>query len=100
MRSGLGLRDNGWFDRGNKGLADKMPMFHFTATVDTTVVRDRERYEYPSLEFAKVEGRSVLSPLVQDRFPPGTWEMASVEIYDERPEPLTELRLSFQEIEK
>jgi len=77
-----------------------MPLFHFTATVDTTVVKDREQFDYPSLEFAKVEARSVLSQFISDRFPLGSWEMASVEIYGEELEPLTELRLSFQEITK
>lgn len=77
-----------------------MPLFQFTATVDTTVVKDREQFDYPSLEFAKVEARSVLAQLISDRFPLGSWEMAAVEIYGEELQPLTELRLSFQEIEK
>ena len=51
-----------------------MPLFHFTATVDTTVVKGREQFDYPSLEFAKVEARSVLSQFMSDRFPLGSWE--------------------------
>lgn len=77
-----------------------MPLFHFTATVDTTVVKDREQFDYPSLQFAKVEARNLLSQFMSDRFPLGNWEMVSVEIYGEELQPLTELRLSFQEIAK
>lgn len=77
-----------------------MPLFRFTAIVDATVLKDREQFDYPSLEFAKVEARNVLAQLASERFPLGDWEMISVEIYDDAMKPLTELRLSFQEIEK
>jgi hypothetical protein len=77
-----------------------MPHFLMTAAVDTTIVKDREPFQYPTLEFARVEARHLLARLVAERLPLGDWEMISVEIYDESTRPLTELRISMQEIEK
>lgn len=77
-----------------------MPLFRITSTIDTTVMTDRQQYDYPSLDFAKVEARSILSQLASGRLPLGAWETIAVEIYDEAMTPLTELRLQFTEIVK
>jgi hypothetical protein len=77
-----------------------MTVFIVTATIDTTVVRDRLPFDYPTLDFARVEARHLLAQLVTERLPASDWEMISVEIYDEELQPLTELRLSMQEIAK
>lgn len=77
-----------------------MPSFILTATVDTAVVRDRDIFDFPTLDFARVEARHLLARLVAERLPLGEWEMISIEIYDEALNPLTELRVSMQEIEK
>jgi hypothetical protein len=77
-----------------------MPLFHFTAIVDTSVIREREQLDYPTLEFAKGEARSMLMQMANERLQVGGWEMMFVEIYNDQLEPLTELRLTFQKIDK
>lgn len=77
-----------------------MPLYHFTAIADTTVLKEREQYDYPTLEFAKQEARAMLITAANERFSAGGCDMISVEIYDDQLRPLSELRLLFQEIGK
>ena len=77
-----------------------MTDFYFTAISGTDDVKTDLRCEQPSLDLAKVEARALLARMATDRLSTDPCEMISVEIFDAGGNPLTELRLMYQEIDK
>jgi len=79
----------------------RQPMPEFTfITIAGTDVSDRIPFNFPTLEFAKIEAQAILTRMAHERLGVDLPEMFSVEIFNEAQQPLVELRLLFQEIEK
>ena len=77
-----------------------MTDFYFTTISGTDDVKSNLPCQCPSLDLAKVEARGLLARMATDRLAANPCEMMSVEIFDAGGNPLTELRLIYQEIDK
>jgi len=77
-----------------------MPLYRFTAVVDTEVAETETAKSFPSLGAARDVARAALGRIAAERLSRRDIEMISIEIFDEAEVPLTELRLEFREIAK
>jgi hypothetical protein len=77
-----------------------MPTYHFQL-LDHEGVRPTEmRYEFDSEQAAIEEARTALGEMAADGLPTGDYNMLSVEIFDEQHQPIREIRLILEEIDK
>jgi hypothetical protein len=76
-----------------------MPKYFFVTTVGTDV-SDRLEFDFPTLEFAKVEARGLMMRTVMTHLETSPPDMFSVEIFNETLDPLAEMRLIYEEIDK
>lgn len=77
-----------------------MPNYHFTAIVDTEVAEIEVARDFPTIDAARIAAREALGRIASDRLSRGDCEFVSVEIFDDRKTPITELRLEFREVVK
>jgi hypothetical protein len=77
-----------------------MSDFYFTTISGTYDIKSDLPCDCPTLDLAKVEGRGLLARMATERLADDPCEMMSVEIFDAGGNPLTELRLMYQEIDK
>jgi hypothetical protein len=76
-----------------------MSTFTFSAIVGAVVVADYRPMQSRTIDHAKREGRLILAQLALEHVPAGE-EMISIELFNGTGNPVSELRLSYQEIEK
>ena len=76
-----------------------MSIFTFSAIVGTAVVAEYRPMQSKTIDHAKREGRLILARLALEHVPTGE-EMISIELFNGTGEPLAELRLCYQELEK
>jgi hypothetical protein len=77
-----------------------MTDFYFTTVSGTDDITSDVPCECPTLDLAKVEARSLLARMATARLAANPCEMMSVEIFDASGNPLSELRLMYQELDK
>ncbi|MBY3379482.1 MULTISPECIES: DUF6894 family protein [Rhizobium] len=77
-----------------------MPTYHFQL-LDHEGIRPTEMsYEFETEQAAIDEARTALAEMAADGLPTGDYNMLSVEIFDQQHNPIREIRLILEEIDK